>query len=246
MNDSLWTFLFEIANFVALAAVLAWLFFKPVRKALADQQAKVRKLEEDAAQALAEAERGRQEIESQRESLAAELDSMRTNSRETAQREAAQILSEARDRAERERSALRRDALHIERSQMAKIAAAVATATHGTVQRFLRQMDGPDLERALMKAACVELQTFGSETLAPVSVETAVPLDGELRQMIDAALGESAATADFRVAPALGGGLRVSTAHGLIDASLAGLAKFAERSLSAEMDAVMREEADSG
>ena len=66
MNDSLWTFVFEIANFVALAAVLAWLFFKPVRKALEDQQAKARQHEEEAAQKLADAERLREDIESQR------------------------------------------------------------------------------------------------------------------------------------------------------------------------------------
>ena len=40
MNETLATFLFEVANFLVLAVVLAWLFFNPVRKVLADRQAK--------------------------------------------------------------------------------------------------------------------------------------------------------------------------------------------------------------
>ena len=39
MSPTLTTFLFEAANFLVLAAVLGWLFFKPVRQALADHRA---------------------------------------------------------------------------------------------------------------------------------------------------------------------------------------------------------------
>ncbi|NJN47909.1 MAG: hypothetical protein HC808_17125, partial [Candidatus Competibacteraceae bacterium] len=42
------TFLFEAANFLVLAGVLGWLFFKPVRQALIDRQVK---FEADAVQA---------------------------------------------------------------------------------------------------------------------------------------------------------------------------------------------------
>ena len=245
MNDSLWTFVFEIANFVALASVLAWLFFKPVRKALADQQAKARKLEEDASQKLADAESLRHEVESQRDALAGELETMRVKAREIAKQEAEQILAGARADAERERAALKRDALHIERAQMAKIAKAVATATHSTMKRFLQQMEGPEIEHTLIKAACRELQTFSNNSLAPVTIESANPLDDEILQLINASLGIAAKSADFRVVPDLEGGLRISTAHGLIDASVTGLANFAEQSLSAEMESIIREDVES-
>lgn len=244
MNDSLITFAFEVANFVALAAVLAWLFFKPVRKALEDQRAKAKQKEEEAAQMLAEAERVRQEIESQRQTLSAELGQMQTKAREVAKREAEQIVAEAHAQMERERATLKREALHIERGQTAKIARAVATTTHSALKRFLRQMEGPELEQTLIKAACRELRTFSNNSLAPVTVESATRIDDEQLELINTSLGNDAKTAHYRVVPELEGGLRISTAHGLIDASIAGLANFAEQSLSAEMESIIREESD--
>jgi F0F1-type ATP synthase membrane subunit b/b' len=245
VNESLWTFVFEVANFVALAAALAWLFFKPVRKALEDERAKARRLEEEAEQKLAEATSMRQEIELQHKMLARELETMRNEAREAVKREVEQTLAEARAQIERERATLKRQALHIERSQTAKIARAVATATRNTTERFLEQLGGPELERALIEAACRELKAFSNDSLAPVTVETATSLDDASRQLVNTSLRAAAKTADFRVVPELKGGLRISTARGLIDASITGLANFAEQSLSAELESMIREESES-
>jgi F-type H+-transporting ATPase subunit b len=245
VNDSLWTFVFEIANFVALAAVLTWLLFKPVRKALEDQRAKAGRKEEEAAQKLADAERLRKDIESQHEKLATELEAMRVKAGAVAKQEAEQIVAEARAQMERERARLRREALHIEQAQTSRIARAVAIAAQSTMKRFLVQMDGPELEQTLIKAACRELGTFSNGSLAPVTVETAMSIDGDSRQLIDSALGNAAKTADFRVVPELKGGLRISTSNGLIDASITGLANFAEQSLAAEMESIIRENSES-
>lgn len=245
MNESLWTFVFEIANFVALAAALAWLFFKPVRAAIADEQARARRLEEDAARKLAHAEQVRKEIEAQRHALSRELEKSRTEAHENAKHEAQQTLAEARQRIERDRAALKREALNIKRAQMARIAAAVARATYGTMGRFLRQLEGPELEQTLIESACRELRGLSNGSLAPVTVESAAPLNDDARRRIDSSLGDAAATADFRVVPELQGGVRIATAHGLIDASLAGLANFAEQLLSAELESIMREESES-
>jgi F0F1-type ATP synthase membrane subunit b/b' len=245
VSDSLWTFAFEIANFGMLAAVLAWLFFKPVRQAIENQRAKVRRHEEDAAQALADAERLRKDIESQRATLATELEAIRAKARDAAKQEAESIINDARAHMEKEHAALKRDALHIERAQAAKIASAVATATHETMKRFLEQMQGPELEQTLIKAACRELQAFSNNALKPVTIEVAKPLDDESRQLIMSSLGTAAKTADLRVDPELKGGVRIATAHGLIDASFTGLAKYAQQSLSAEMESMLREESES-
>jgi F0F1-type ATP synthase membrane subunit b/b' len=240
VNDSLWTFVFETANFIGLAAVLAWLFFKPVRKALEDQRAKAMRQENEATQMFAEADRVREEMESQRQVLSLELEQTQTKAREVAKQEAEQIVAEARSRMERERATLTRESLHIEQAQTAKIASAVATVTHTTLKRFLQQMEGPELEQTLIKAACRELQTLSNHSLTPVTVESAAPLDDESLELIKSSLGNAAVTTDFRVVPELKGGLRISTADGLIDASITGLAKFAEQSLSAEMESLIR------
>ena len=244
MNESLWTFVFEIANFVAFAAVLGWLFFKPVRQALEDQQARTRQLEEDAVQKLADAERLRQEADAQQQAVATELEEMRTGARRTAEEEARQIVAEAREQADRERDSLKREALNIHRAQTANIARAVATATNQTVRQFLQQMTGIELEQALVRAACRELQAFSDDSLAPVTVESAAALDDAAEQQIRQVLGASAGSARFRVVPDLIGGLRISTARGLIDASITGLAGFAEHAFSDELESMIREGSD--
>lgn len=246
MNESLWTFVFEVANFLALAAVLAWLFFKPVRKALEDQQAKARSLEEAATQKLAEAERLRYDIQSRHDALNAELDTMRAKAQDAAKQESEQLLAEARAHIERERATLKRQALHIEQAQASKFAAAVATATHDTMKRFLQQIDGPQLDHALMQAACREMRELSNDSLGSVSVESATPLDQDQQQLINTSIGGTAQSVEFRVNPELKGGLRIASERGLIDASIEGLANFAEQSLAAEMESLIREEAESG
>jgi hypothetical protein len=216
-----------------------------VRKALEDQRAKAKQQGEEAARMLAEAERVRQEIESQRQSMSAELEQIQTKSREVAQQEAERLVAEARAQMDRERATMKREALHIEQAQTAKIAHAVATVTHTALKRFLHQMEGPELEQIWCKAACHELKTFSNRSLAPVTVESAIQIDEELLDLINTSLGNAAKTANFRVVPELQGGLRISTAHGLIDASITGLANFAEQSLSAEMESMIREESES-
>jgi F-type H+-transporting ATPase subunit b len=247
MSPSLTTFFFELVNFLALAVVLTWLFFKPVRKALEDQHARARAQEEAAARKLAEAEQLRTEMESQRQSLASELETMQAEARELARKERETLLADAHQRLEQERAVQRRQALNLEKTQMARIAQAVARTTHAVVERFLGQMQGQDLERTLLQAACRELPAFsgkhhGSGSLAPVTIESASPLDAQARQMIESALGPAKDTANYQVNPALIAGLRIATAQGLVDASVAGLAEFAGRSLQAEMEAMVREE----
>ncbi len=242
MSDSLTTFLFELANFLSLAAVLGWLFFKPVRTALANQRAKARAQEQQAAQTLSDAERLRADIDAQRHALAAELDEMRAKAREVARQEAAQLVAEARTQIERERASLKREAMQIDKVQTAKVAGLVASATHAALRRFLRQIEGPDLERSLISAACRELDAFSNNSIAPATVESAAPLDQAARQAIEASLGARASRRCFVSCQISAAALRIATAHGLIDASVAGLADFAKKSLAGEMQNLMREE----
>lgn len=244
MSPSLSTFLFEVANFIALAALLAWLFFKPVRQAIADQRAKISAQEEKAAQKLADADRMRQQIAAQHKALAIELEQFRVEARAAAKQESDALLATTRAQLERERSALRRDALNIEKAQAAKLAQALASAAYLTVKRFFEQMEGPELERLLMTAACQELSAFSIDSLGSVTVESATLLDPEAQALMASTLGEAKKTAVFRVLPELVSGVRISTQQGLIDASVAGLATFAEQSLAEALAAMIREEVE--
>jgi F0F1-type ATP synthase delta subunit len=103
-------------------------------------------------------------------------------------------------------------------------------------------MEGPELEQLLLKAACRELSLLANRALGPVTIESATSLHTKAKQMIECAMGTPNKTVDFHVVPELVAGVRIATRHGLIDASVAGLAHFAEQSLVDDITAIIQEE----
>lgn len=239
MNESLWTFGFEVANFVGLAGVLAWLFFNPLRKALEDEQARRQQLEDEAAKKLYEAERASEEINNRRAQLESDLQGVRSQAEQAAKAEAQRLIAQVREQLERERAEAQRNVAHLQQSQSARLAMVVAAAARSTVQQLLQKLDGPELEQLLIEAACRELQSFTGDIRSRVVVITASTLNPLAEQSIRTSLGNS--EAEFRVDPSLIGGLKISTNAGLINASILGLAEFAEQCLSREMECMIRE-----
>lgn len=236
MSPTLTTFLFETANFLVLTAMLGWLFFAPVRQALTDRQAKSESESQLAAQKLAEAEKVQQEINSTRASLQTELDEQRTREIAAARKRADQLLDEARTAAQRELEISRRQANRMSETQQNTLAQVAATAAGDTVGRLLEQIGGPDLQSALIEAACQQLRSFPQDAISPVKIESTQPLsDNQVAKLKDA-LGTAADTADFRTVDDLGIGIRISTGKGLIDASISGLTQFARQSLVNHMN----------
>jgi F-type H+-transporting ATPase subunit b len=232
----LWTtFLFEAVNFVLLAAALGWLLFRPIRRVLAARQAALVQETEEIAAKRAEVDRLQEAMQQRSAALDTELEHLRQSALSAAQQEAERIRAEARADAERAREAVRHRLAHLEEAQLEHLAAAVAIAAGAVVQRLLQQLGGPDLERALARAACRTLQALDGEALGAVTVDSAHPLDQETMAALTAVLGDAARTAVFRVTPTLGTGIRISTSHGLVDASATGLAAFAQRTLSAQL-----------
>ncbi len=236
MSPTLITFLFEAANFLVLAAVLGWIFFKPVRQALADRGARFTAEEQQAAEKLADANRIQQEIVEARSGLQEELDTLRQENLEAARNEAEQILADARSSAERELEASRRQAAQLSETEQVRIAEAAAFAAAEAVGRLLQQIASPELHASLLRSACRQLLELPQDKLNPVTVETAEPLDADDRAVLDEALGPAAADADVRTNRQLGVGVRISTGQGLIDASAAGLAAFARQALLKQMN----------
>ncbi len=130
MSPTLTTFLFESANFLVLAFVLGWLFFKPVRQALVDRRAAFEAESEEAANKLTVANRRQQEIEAAHANLQSELDELRSQELEAAKQQAEQILSAARTAAEREREMSRRQAARMSDTQRDRLAE-VVSRRHG-------------------------------------------------------------------------------------------------------------------
>lgn len=231
------TFLFELANFAVLAGVLVWLFFKPVRATIEGRQAALKGEAERAAADRAEAERIREEIDARRRGLAAELEQLRVQARVTADQQAAELIAVARAEADRQRLALGRELEAARLVQATPLALAVAAAVRESVASLLTRIQGPDLDRALIQAALRELgaQVSQQRSLGLLTVESAQPLDDEVRGELERTLGstssESPPRIEYHQIPELVGGLRLISDAGLVDASVTGLAAFAERSL---------------
>ena len=245
MSPTLTTFLFEAANFLVLAAVLGWLFFKPVRQALSDYRANLDALARAADEKVAEAERGRTDVESQRQAFRDELTKLRHDTLEAARQEAAKIIAEAQQQAARTKLAAEQHVTHIGKTQTSTLSRVVANAAGAIVGKLLTQLNGPDLNTGLVRAACDQLHGLKLDS-TPVTLESARPLSDDERGLFDAALGPAAVGATYRVVSDLGGGVRITTSRGLIDASIAGLADFAEQALAAELESRVKPGATNG
>jgi F-type H+-transporting ATPase subunit b len=229
VSPELANFLFEAANFLVLAGALGWVLFKPVRRALDAERARH-------AEALAEVERRSSELDAQqakltaeRESLAAEAEAQRAELLEDARRKADEIREAARQASAGEQARVQRELDARRRAELEGLVEQVGSLAAETVRRLMRELSGPALDHALIRAAASELEGVVGEA----TVEAARSLDGEARQLLDAAL-----PAGYRVQvrPDLGAGLRVSSASGQVDLSALGFAREVRRSLPRELE----------
>jgi F-type H+-transporting ATPase subunit b len=226
------TFLFEAGNFLLLAAVLGRLFFRPVREALERRRSELESEQSAAAEARADAERARQDTREKLAELEDSLEALRERARLDAEAERDRLIEAARDQMQRERDTLKGELVSHRRAQARSLARDAAFAAREIVVRLLERMDGPDLERSLMWAACEELEKLASAgPLAPVNIESARPLEHESLTILAHAAGVSPTSLDHHVDADLVAGIRVLTARGVVDASAAGLAAQAERLL---------------
>jgi F-type H+-transporting ATPase subunit b len=179
------TFLFEAANFLLLAALLGWAFFRPVRAALERRRASLEAEEREAAEKLVEAERALAEAAARRSEFEGSLASLRERVREEAERERARLLDAAREQAQRERETLKTELAALRRGQARRVASDAAAAAREIVVRLLERIAGPDLEQALVEAASRELAKLASAgSVAPVIVESAGALASTVRDSL--------------------------------------------------------------
>jgi F-type H+-transporting ATPase subunit b len=232
------TFLFEAANFLLLAALLGWLFFRPVRDALERRRSELEGEQRAASDARAEAARALQDARARRTELEDSLEELRGRVQREAENEREKFIEAARAQAQRERETLKEELVSLRRAQARSLARDAAFAAKEIVERLLEEMEGPDLEQTLLRAACRELEKLRSSgrSLAPVVIESVRPLDNVALTALADAAGVAAADAVHRVDPDLVAGLRVLTARGLIDSSAAGLAAQAERILISQLE----------
>jgi F0F1-type ATP synthase membrane subunit b/b' len=226
------TFAFEVANFLLLTALLAWLFFRPVRAALERRRSQLESEQRAAAEARGRAEREHEDALARRRAEQAELERSRDQLRGEAESEKQALLEAGRAQLKRERGQLDQELNAARRAQTRMLARDAAFAAHAIVQRLLAELKGPDLEELLLGCACRNLGELRARgPLAPLVIESAATLDAGALARLAAAAGSARADVTTRVDPELIAGLRVLTAHGLVDATVSGISAQAERLL---------------
>jgi F-type H+-transporting ATPase subunit b len=231
------TFAFEVANFLLLTALLGWLFFRPVRAALERRRSQLESEQRAAAEARGRAEREHEEALARRRAEQAELERVREQLRGEAEGEKQALLEAGRAQLKRERSQLDQELRAARRGQTRALARDAAFAAHAIVERLLAELKGPDLEELLVGSACRNLGELRARgPLAPVVIESAAPLDAGTLARLAAAAGIAREDATTRVDPDLIAGLRVLTAHGLVDATVSGISAQAERLLVSRIE----------
>jgi len=237
MSSTWVTFLFEAANFLLLAGLLGWLFFRPVRDALERSRAELEAERSAAEEARSEADRILQETRAKRAELEGSLEDLRARVQREADEERARLVDGAREQMRRERETLKGELVSQRRAQSRSLVRDAMLAAREIVVRLLEKMGGPELDQALIRTACRELAGLSfAGSLQPVVVESARALEADAIDALTDAANVQAADLSHRVDPDLIAGVRVLTARGLVDVSATGLAAQAERVLVGELE----------
>jgi len=233
VSPALANFLFEAANFLVLAFVLGWLLFRPVRSAL-DRERESRVAEDTRArEGRAEADRLVQEAREMRQGLEDEMKTRRETLLSGAEREAQRIREEARERQAAELARLQTEMESVQQTEIRALAGPIGRIAAESVRELLRTLDGPSLDEALVGVACRRLKDIPDPARQPATVETARPLEPEVRQMLREVLGESF---EERVREDLEAGVRVTTPAGQVDATAVAIARQASDALDAQLE----------
>lgn len=230
MSPALANFVFEAANFLLLVAVLRWILFTPVRRALDGERARRVREQADIERLRSEAASMAREAQAAREAAERESAGRNREALSAAREQAARLLEDARAEQTRERRALERELETSRDAEAAALADMVGRIAGESVVKLLEVLRGPSLDVALVGAACKELASFPAVARRSAVVESARPLDEEARRLLAGVLGDEF---EARVIGDLGAGVRVTTAAGQVDATAVSFARRAARAVTA-------------
>lgn len=230
MSPAVANFLFEAVNFLLLAGALGWILFKPVRAALERERQRQATVDDDQARLRAEAESLRDEARTVRTNAEHEAAARRDEVLAAARREAAGIVAAARRDEASAKRAFEAELANRQAGEAAALNTTLARIAAESVRRLLTTLAGPDLDAALVRAACTEIAGLPASGRSGALVESARPLDDGSRALLEQSLGN---TFEPRVVAELGAGVRVTTAAGQIDATAASIARAAAAEIEA-------------
>jgi F-type H+-transporting ATPase subunit b len=215
-------FLFEVANFLLLAALLGWVLFKPVRAALDRERERHDKEEAQIRERHAEADKLAQEAHEIRARLEEKMEDHKAELVAAAREEAGRITEQARQDQLAEQRRFEQELASARRIQANALAATIGQIAAASVRRLLDTIDAASLDVALIRAACAEIEKLPADKRADPIVEAARPLDASSRELLGDVLGQ---TIKERIVKELGAGVRITMSGGQVDASAEAIAR---------------------
>jgi F-type H+-transporting ATPase subunit b len=235
MIFNVWTFLFQVVNFLVLVVILRWLLYNPLREAIDRRRGANAKSQADAEAAHREAEALHATLDQQLADLERRRETVIREARERAETERQSLLADAeaavlrrRDEVEQQLARERDEALRSLRGELVHSAVELAgrllrESSDTTLQRQLagrlvKELDGiPENERQQLRSEW--------EDGEPAVVESAAELNGEVQRNLNASIASLAGrplSVSVQVRPDLLAGVRLRIGGHVWDASMAG------------------------
>jgi len=235
MIFNVWTFLFELVNFLVLVYVLHRLLYRPLHEAIDRRREADAKAQADAEKACQEATALKQQLNTRLAALDQERQELIRAAREQteADRKATMADAERTLQKRREDTASQLEAERVQARQA--LHAELVQSAVALAERFLHEASSSTLQEQLAGRLVEELENIPEDERQRLRgeleaddtavVETAMELNGEILEHLDAALGSLAGRTVSRCVqscPALLGGLRLRLGGHVWDASLIG------------------------
>ncbi len=229
------SFIFAIANFFILAALLFWLLHKPLLTVLAKRKQGIADTQQSASEAQKNADALKQDYEKKLSELAVDRDRVLAEARKKAEESGTELQAEARADAERDVADLRKAFEQEAADALRELQADIATTSVEMARGILSETTGEDLDRRLTAKLHEQLQAHapadgqagiaGSGDL-PVRVISAREPDADSRnrttELVNAIAGPGTEVS-FETDPTLVAGARVEFCSLAVDATVAGI-----------------------
>lgn len=248
MTFNVWTFLFEVLNFLVLAFVLHRILYRPLRAAIDKRKAENERARTEAATARKEADAAKEQLAARLAEADKERQQLLRNAAEQAEHEKARRLEEAEAAAEVVREQARHDAEQLRRDTIASLEGEVGTLAIALAERLLVQACDRSLNGQLVRHLEETIRAVIGEERDRVRrdtggggavVESAAALDDSVCKGLTAAvrdlLGYPGEVA-FEVKPALVGGALLRAGGHVWDATVAAQMEAAKAAIRRDGD----------
>ncbi len=239
LNLDVWTIVFQIINFLILAAALYYLLFRPVMRGVKERATEKERLARELTQEREEATRLRAELEARLAHAGEEAAAIVVTAQEQAETERQALLQETQAEIERILVEAHADA-HLMRQQ-------AVDESHADLLDAILEISGwvisraapPEVHDALVQQLCDRIWELGRSEMERVEtfrralgdrtpmayVTTARPLSPEQQGLLArtfTALADRHVNLELKTDPALAAGIRVRLGDTLVDNSIGG------------------------